>query len=181
MNMILSFLKEEIQCKNIPYTPLCSIFIFALGMWLFITTTTFTHKQVATSVAGSVSYSGTTATFTPASNLAGGMVYTASITTGAMDAAGNALAATKTWNFTTVAVAPVVSFSTQVLPILQNRCMPCHSGTSPPAGISITNYTTVSQLSIYQLDNSSMYGKLGTTAAEQTTIKAWIAAGRLTN
>ncbi len=146
-----------------------------------INSTTFTLKQGATSVAGSVSYSGTTATFNPTSDLVGGIVYTATITTGATDAAGNALPSTKTWSFTTVVVAPVVSFASQVMPILQNRCMPCHGASSPSAGISITNYTTVSIMSNSQIDNSGMYGKMGTTAAEQAIIKAWIAAGRINN
>jgi hypothetical protein len=146
-----------------------------------INSTTFTLKQGSTSVSGTVTYSGTTATFNPGSDLAGGMVYTATITTGAKDAAGNAITSSKVWSFTTVASAPAVSFANDVLPILQSRCMPCHGATSPTAGISITNYSTVSKLSNSQLDNSSMYPKLGTTAAEQATIKAWIAAGRPNN
>jgi hypothetical protein len=146
-----------------------------------ITTTTFTLKQGSTSVAGSVSYSGTTATFNPTSDLAGGTVYTATITIGAQDAAGNAIATSKTWSFTTVATAPVVSFASQVMPILQSKCTVCHGATSPSAGISITNFTTVSKLSNSQLDNSGMYPKMGTTAAEIAIIKAWIAAGRPNN
>lgn len=146
-----------------------------------INATTFTLKQGTTTVAGSVTYSGNTATFNPTSDLAGNTVYTASITTGAMDAAGNALATTKNWSFTTISTTSVVSFATQVMPILQSRCTPCHGSSSPAAGISITNYTTVSRLSNSQIDNSSMYSKLGTTAAEITTIKAWIAAGRPNN
>jgi hypothetical protein len=74
-----------------------------------------------------------------------------------------------------------VSFSTQVLPILQSKCMPCHGATNPVAGISITNYSTVSVLSDSQIDNSGMYSKMGVTAAEQSTIKAWIATGRPNN
>jgi len=70
-----------------------------------ITATTFTLKQGATSVAGSVSYAGTIATFTPASNLAASTLYTAAITTGATDVAGNPLAggglAPNPWTFTT--------------------------------------------------------------------------------
>jgi hypothetical protein len=146
-----------------------------------ITSATFTLKQGATTVAGTVSYSGTTATFNPTADLAGGTVYTATITTGAQDVAGNALAAVKTWSFTTVTVAPVVSFSTQVMPILQNRCTVCHGAISPTAGISITNFATVSKLSNTQLDNSNMYPKMGTTPAEIATIRAWIAAGRPNN
>lgn len=65
-----------------------------------ITTTTFTLKQGSTVVAGAVSYTGKTATYNPTANLTAGLVYTATVTTGAKDLAGNALAAIKTWTFT---------------------------------------------------------------------------------
>jgi hypothetical protein len=146
-----------------------------------ITTSTFTLKQGTTNVAGTVTYSGTTATFTPSVALSAGVVYTATITTGAKDAAGNAITADYSWSFTTAPAVALVSFSTQVWPILQAKCMPCHSGSSPSGGISITNYSTVSALSNSQLDNSSMYGKLGVTSAEQTLIKTWISQGKLNN
>jgi len=146
-----------------------------------INTTNFTLKQGSTAVAGTVAYSGTTATFTPSSALAANTVYTGTITTGAKDAAGNAIATNYTWSFTTAPAVAVVSFATQVLPILQSKCMPCHSGTSPSGGKTITNYTTVSALTNSQIDNSGMYPKMGVTAAEQAIIKAWIAAGRLNN
>ena len=68
---------------------------------LTLTTSTFTLKQGATEVPGTVAYSGTTATFTPTNFLAAGMTYTATITTGAKDLAGNALAANTDWSFTT--------------------------------------------------------------------------------
>jgi hypothetical protein len=54
-----------------------------------------------------VNYSGTTATFTPGSNLAYATIYTATITggiAGVKDAAGNALASNYTWSFTTAPV-----------------------------------------------------------------------------
>lgn len=66
-----------------------------------ITATTFTLKKGATSVAGVVSYSGLKATFTPNVILDSNSVYTATVTTGATDADGNALAANHAWNFTT--------------------------------------------------------------------------------
>ncbi|MDP3581312.1 MAG: Ig-like domain-containing protein, partial [Ignavibacteria bacterium] len=72
-----------------------------------LTNATFTLMQGTTSVTGFVSYSGTTATFAPASNLAPNTVYTATITTGAKDLAGNALAANYVWNFTTGAAAVI--------------------------------------------------------------------------
>jgi hypothetical protein len=72
---------------------------------LTITTATFTLKQGATAVAGTVTYSGVSAVFTPASTLAFSTSYTATITTGAKDLAGNALASDYVWSWTT-GVAP---------------------------------------------------------------------------
>ena len=66
-----------------------------------ITTTTFTVKAGSTAVPGTVSYSGTTATFTPTDNLAYSTPYTATVTTGAKNLAGNALASNYVWNFST--------------------------------------------------------------------------------
>ena len=72
---------------------------------LTITTTTFTLKQGTTAVSGAVTYSGVNAVFTPASSLASSTTYTATITTGAKDLAGNALASDFTWSWTTGAAA----------------------------------------------------------------------------
>jgi hypothetical protein len=77
-----------------------------------ITATTFTVSGPgATPVAGAVTYAGNTATFTPAAVLANGIIYTGTITTGAKNSAGAALAANFVWTFTTAtaAVPPVVS------------------------------------------------------------------------
>ena len=65
-----------------------------------INATTFTVKSGSTAVPGTVGYSGTTATFTPTANLAFSTSYTATVTTGAKDLAGNALATNYDWNFT---------------------------------------------------------------------------------
>ena len=64
-----------------------------------ITTATVTLRHGTTPVAGTVTYAGTTALFTPASALAPNTAYTAAISTGARDAAGNALAGPYMWNF----------------------------------------------------------------------------------
>jgi hypothetical protein len=74
-----------------------------------ITTSTFTLRHGTTSVTGAVTYSGTTALFTPGSALVAGTAYTATITTGAMDTAGNALAGAYVWNFTTGAQPDITS------------------------------------------------------------------------
>jgi hypothetical protein len=67
-----------------------------------INTTTFTLMGPGTTaVAGAVTYSGSTATFTPTVSLAALTLYTATITTGATDPGGNALQANFVWTFTT--------------------------------------------------------------------------------
>jgi hypothetical protein len=68
---------------------------------LSISATTFTSQQGTTPIAGTVSYSGTTAKFKSAINLVANTVYVATVTTDAKDLAGNALVAAKTWSFTT--------------------------------------------------------------------------------
>ena len=79
---------------------------------------TFTVTAAGGAVAGQVTYDAAddTAIFTPASSLAVSTKYTATITTGAHDMYGNALAANFVWTFTTGAVvclppAPPVSVS----------------------------------------------------------------------
>jgi Ice-binding-like/Bacterial Ig-like domain len=69
-----------------------------------ISTATFTATGPgAVAVAGTVTYVGQTATFHPTTVLATDTLFTATITTGAKDLAGNALAADSTWSFTTAA------------------------------------------------------------------------------
>ncbi|MDD2915210.1 MAG: Ig-like domain-containing protein [Gallionella sp.] len=70
-----------------------------------INTTTFTLKQGATAVPGTVTYNGVSTVFTPASVLATNTNYTATITTGGKDLAGNALANNFAWSWTTAAAA----------------------------------------------------------------------------
>jgi hypothetical protein len=60
-------------------------------------------------LTGTVTYSGTTATFAPATLLTGGTLYTAAITTGAKDPAGNSLASNVVWSFTTGTIPTVSS------------------------------------------------------------------------
>jgi hypothetical protein len=107
-----------------------------------ITSTTFTLKQGSTVVAGTVSYSGTTATFTPSAALAGGTIYTGTVTTGAKDAAGNALASNYTWTFTTVATTVLLSFATDVVPVL-TLCNNCHTHGWTPSSNASTFYTNL--------------------------------------
>lgn len=78
-----------------------------------ITGSTFTLAQGSTAVAGAVAYSGMTATFTPSARLLPNTLYTATITTGAKDLAGNSLAGNKVWTFTTD-VSPTISSTSPI-------------------------------------------------------------------
>ena len=71
-----------------------------------INTTTFTLTGPGTTpVTGVVTYAASTATFTPTGALALNTLYTATITTGAQNLNGNALAANYVWTFTTATTA----------------------------------------------------------------------------
>jgi len=74
---------------------------------LTLTRTTFTLKQGTTLINGDVTYAGTGATFAPSGNLEANAVYTATITTGAKDLAGNAMVSDYVWSFTTSAAPDV--------------------------------------------------------------------------
>lgn len=73
-----------------------------------INTTTYGLKQGSTSIAGTVGYSGTSATFTPASNLQPNSVFTGTITTGAKNMDGLALATNHTFSFTTGSLVDII-------------------------------------------------------------------------
>jgi len=105
----------------------------------------FTLKQGATTVPGAVSYSGNVATYNPTSNLSFGTVYTATVTTGVEDLAGNALATNKVWTFTTEA-APV-------------------AGPAPVDLGSSINYVILAKSAIGTVPTSAVTGDLGLSPA----------------
>ncbi|HEY4739988.1 MAG TPA: Ig-like domain-containing protein [Candidatus Acidoferrales bacterium] len=89
-----------------------------------ITTATFNEPMNATTinastftltgtggaaVNGTVSYAGNTATFAPSAALTAGVTYTATITSGAQDLAGNAVIPSFIWSFTAVPSPTVIS------------------------------------------------------------------------
>lgn len=87
-------------------TSVSATFNEAMSTSTITTSTFFVVSSGSTDVDGAVSYDTNTniAIFTPTNSLNGGTTYTATISTGVTDAAGNALAANYSWSFTTVAV-----------------------------------------------------------------------------
>ena len=116
-----------------------------------INATTFTLAGPGTTpVTGVVTYvaAGSTATFTPSAPLAYNTTYTATITTGAQNLAGTALAQNYVWTFTTglaVAVPPMV---TSTIPLTGATNVPANQAVSAtfsvpmnPATINGTTFT----------------------------------------
>jgi len=114
-----------------------------------LSASTFTLTGPGGAVAGSVTYSGATATFTPAAALANGTLYTATITTGATDLGGTPLLANYVWTFTTIAPTPVVTATVpvngatgvpinQVLSATFNEAMNCATLATPAAAFTVT-------------------------------------------
>ncbi len=78
-----------------------------------LNTATFTVQRGTTGIAGVVTYTGSTATFTPTANLAPNTSYTGTIVAGVKDPSGNAMIADYVWSFKTGAgpdiMAPYVT------------------------------------------------------------------------
>ncbi len=111
-----------------------------------LNTTTFTIKQGATAVAGAVTYSGTTAVFTPASNLAANTVYTGTITTGAKNTEGNPLVSNYEWTFrtkqNTVPTVTATDPANQATGVALNKVITARfSEAMNPATITATSFT----------------------------------------
>ncbi|MEI8046788.1 MAG: Ig-like domain-containing protein [Bacteroidota bacterium] len=82
-----------------------------------LTSASFMLKQGSTPVAGTVTYSGTTALFNPTNDLVNGLVYTAAVTTGVKNLAGVSLVNDYIWSFTTLAavVPPVIDLGSAAI------------------------------------------------------------------
>lgn len=76
-----------------------------------INSATFLINQGTNVISGTVSYAGTTATFTPTNLLADNTVYTGTITIGAKDLLGNALVNNYQWSFSTAQTQYTISLS----------------------------------------------------------------------
>ena len=115
-----------------------------------ITTATFTVSGPgATPVTGTVAYSASTdiARFTPTSALAAGTAYTATITTGAKDVAGNALASNHVWSFTTSATtgnqAPVALGGAGAFAVLAGSTVTSTGATALTGDLGVSPGTAV--------------------------------------
>lgn len=167
-----------------------------------ITTSTFVLMSGNIVVPGAVTYSGTTASFEPTYNLLPGLVYTATITTGAESVNGFPIVAAYVWSFTaeTVVLAPgavnlgaasgYVILAKTAISNISTSAITGNLGLSPAAtsyitGLSITNatgYATSAQVTgkIYAADMAAPTGINLTTAVENMITAYNDAAGRTT-
>jgi hypothetical protein len=165
-----------------------------------INASTFTLMKGSTAITGTVTYSGTTATFTPTSVLAAATTYTATITTGAKSLTGNSLAVNSVWNFTTggtTSALAVVNLGTAgnylilaktAITNIATSALTGDLGLSPAAtsyltGFALTNatgYATSAQVtgSIYAADMVSPTPINLTTAVNNMSTAYTDAAGR---
>ena len=95
--------------KNVPYNKTVAVTFSESMNSATITTANFTliKKEGVSPVAGAVTYIGLSAFFNPNADLAPNATYTATVTTGVKDLAGNALATSKVWEFTTSAAPDI--------------------------------------------------------------------------
>lgn len=133
-----------------------------------IDATTFMLKQGTTPVPGAVTYIGKTAFFKSTSNLATGTLYTATVSTGVKDMAGNVLVTDKVWSFTTATVvahgpAPVLLGTSANYAILAKTAV-----STVPASV-ITGDVGVSPAATSFLTGFSLT-MVGTTAATSTQV-----------
>jgi len=118
-----------------------------------LTTSTFTVKEGNNNISGVVTYSGSTASFKPNSDLVAGKTYTATITTGAKNIANTALSTDFTWTFSTPLIASSPSFVN--LKSVARFAIISGVGVSNDAGASVINNMDVG---IYPGARSSITG-----------------------
>jgi hypothetical protein len=119
---------------------------------LTISTATFRLAQGTAAVSGAISYTDSTASFTPAAPLLPNASYTATITTGAQNPGGAALANDHVWAFTTGAVMAPTVISTDP-----------GAGATGVALSKVVNVTFSEPMDAGSLDTSSFTLTLGTT------------------
>lgn len=148
--------------------------------------TTFTLKQGTTSVVGVVTYSGTTAYFTPSIPLTASTVYTATITSGAKNIQGTAIPADYTWTFTTgtvtapkvIATDPLNNASGVALnkAITADFSMPMDATTINPTTFTLKDGTTLITGVVTYLSSTATFTP-NSPLLEGTTYTATITTG----
>ncbi|MBI3582875.1 MAG: Ig-like domain-containing protein [Nitrospinae bacterium] len=136
-----------------------------------ITTATFT----VSGVSGTVSYSGTTATFTPSSSLSYYTTYTATITTGVKDSAGNAMATSYSWSFTTLLMGGTIqgsalnltSSNAAVTTFASNNA--ADDITTDGTNLFVVNNQTISKIVISTGDVTIIAGTAGSSGSTDGT------------
>ncbi|HEX5031434.1 MAG TPA: Ig-like domain-containing protein [Candidatus Eisenbacteria bacterium] len=155
-----------------------------------VTTSTLTLEGSGGPVAGSVTLTNFTATFTPSSPLAYSTTYTARVTTGVHDLAGNAMASDTSWTFTTgaapdltpptvtdksplagatnvpIGTAVTATFSEAVAPGSVTTASFLLTGTGPVAGTVSLNGTTATFTPSSSLAYGTTYTARITTAVQ---------------
>lgn len=146
-----------------------------------ITTSSFTLKDSSNNaVAGSITTcNGAAATFTPSANLGSNKTYTATITTGVMDAAGNAMTNSYSWSFTTNATTSGTTAMVSGTILRHGSTIPVIGATVSVGNISATtNSNGQFQLSLppgtYQIAAShpnytNFYGTITITSYDAVT------------
>jgi hypothetical protein len=133
-----------------------------------VTTASFILKQGTTVIPGSVTYTGLTATFSPAGNLTANTTYTATITTGVKDLAGNALVNNYVWSFTTGTVPDVTPPT-----VISTDPVNAATGVAPDKKIAATFSKAMDPLSV---TTATFILKNGTATVSGTVIYTGITA-----
>ena len=127
------------------------------------TTFTLTGPGVAP-VSGNVNYIGSTATFSPKSNLATSTSYTATIKTGVKDLAGNALASERVWSFTTA-----------------DATQPLAKGPAPVVLGTAGDFVILAKTGVSTTGTTKIVGDIGLSPAAETFITGFSQARDATN
>ncbi len=130
-----------------------------------INSSTFTLMNGTTPILGFVTYSGHDGFFTPVTPLLMGTTYEATITTGAKDLDGNAMASAKKWSFTTI--QPIVQY-TAALSSNPTEGGSTSGGGSFNAGASVT--VTATANAGYSFDKWTEGGIQVSTSANYTFV-----------
>ncbi|TDD75483.1 Ig-like domain-containing protein [Flavobacterium caseinilyticum] len=153
-------------------------------------TTFIVTEATGTTIAGTISYSGNTATFTPSAPLTPNTTYTARIKTGVKDVMGNALQTDYVWTFTTgMLIVPMVittdpaadavnvalnktitaTFSVPMDPLtLNNSTFIVKQGTTEVAGVITYTGSTVTFTPASPFTPNTLYVVTITNAAKST-------------